>query len=90
MVNYKGIADNAEIDQTTAKNWLRILETLGIIFYLHPIEIKKTAAPEKKMIRSFSVIERAPLLRGTGAILCLTERLGAFDRENLIVPITLI
>jgi hypothetical protein len=57
---------------------------------LHPIEIKKTAAPEKKMIRSFSVIERAPLLRGTGAILCLTERLGAFDRENLIVPITLI
>ena len=57
---------------------------------LHPIEIKKTAVPEKKMIRSFSVIERAPLLRGTGAILCLTERLGAFDRENLIVPITLI
>ncbi|MCL2046618.1 MAG: ATP-binding protein [Oscillospiraceae bacterium] len=36
LVNYKSIADDAEIDQNTAKNWLNILETLGIIFYLHP------------------------------------------------------
>ena len=36
LVNYKSIADDAEIDQSTAKNWLNILETLGIIFYLHP------------------------------------------------------
>lgn len=179
MVNYKGIADDCDIDQTTAKSWLRVLETLGIIFYLHPysnnvlkrmvktpklyfydtglscyltkwssaetvmsgamngallenyvvseiqksyqntgqeaylyyyrdkdareidlimegdgqlhpLEIKKTAAPEKKMIRTFSAIEKAPLQRGTGAMLCLAEKLGAFDRENLIVPISLI
>lgn len=36
MVNYKTIADQCDIDQVTAKNWLNILETLGIIFYLHP------------------------------------------------------
>jgi len=36
LVNYKSIADDADIDQVTAKNWLNILETLGIIFYLHP------------------------------------------------------
>jgi len=36
LVNYKAIADDAEIDQVTAKNWLNILETLGLIFYLHP------------------------------------------------------
>ena len=36
LINYKSIADDAEIDQATAKNWLNILETLGIIFYLHP------------------------------------------------------
>ena len=35
-VNYKTIADLADIDQVTVKNWLNILETLGIIFYLHP------------------------------------------------------
>ena len=179
MVNYKGIADDCDIDQTTAKSWLRILEKLGIIFYLHPysnnvlkrtvktpklymydtglvcyltkwssaetamngamngallenytvseilksyqnvgkepylyyyrdkdakeidllmegdgqlhpIEIKKTATPEKKMTRNFSVIQKSSLERGTGAILCLAEKLGAFDRENLIVPISFI
>lgn len=179
MVNYNGIANDCDIDQTTAKNWLRILETLGIIFYLHPysnnvlkrtvktpklyfydtglicyltkwssaetamngamngallenytvseiqksyqnagqepylyyyrdkdtkeidlliegdgqlhpVEIKKTATPEKKMIQNFSVIEKSPLLRGTGAILCLSEKIGAFDKDNLIVPIGLI
>ena len=36
LVNYKSIADDAEIDQVTAKSWLGILETLGLIFYLHP------------------------------------------------------
>ena len=35
-VNYKTIAYLADIDQVTVKNWLNILETLGIIFYLHP------------------------------------------------------
>ena len=36
MLNYKTIADAAGIDQVTAKNWLGILERLGIVFYLHP------------------------------------------------------
>ncbi len=36
LINYKSIADDAGIDQVTAKNWLNILETLGLIFYLHP------------------------------------------------------
>jgi predicted AAA+ superfamily ATPase len=179
LVNYKGIADDCDIDQLTAKAWLRILETLGIIFYLHPfsnnvlkrtiktpklyfydtglvcyltkwssaetamngamngallenytvseivksyqnagmpsylyyyrdkdnkeidllmegdgtlypMEIKKTTSPEKRMTDSFTVIEKSPLKRGTGAVLCMAEKLSAFDRENLIVPISLI
>lgn len=36
MVNMADIAQDADINQTQAKNWLGILETLGIIFYLHP------------------------------------------------------
>jgi predicted AAA+ superfamily ATPase len=36
MLNYKAIADDCDIDQTTAKNWVNILETLGIMFLLHP------------------------------------------------------
>lgn len=179
QVNYKGIADDAEIDQTTAKNWLHVLEELGIIFLLEPysnnvlkrtvstpklyfydsgivcyltrwsspetamegamsgallenytvaeiiktyqnagqepflyyyrdkdareidlilerdgklfpIEIKKMASPPKKLTKVFDLIDKSPLQRGTGAILCMADQLGAFDQNNLIVPISLI
>jgi predicted AAA+ superfamily ATPase len=179
MVNFKGIADDCDIDQITAKNWLRILETLGIIFYLHPysnnvlkrtvktpklyfydtglvcyltkwsgaetamngamngallenytvseilksyqnagkeaflyyyrdkdskevdllmegdgklnpIEIKKTVTPDRRLLNVFKVIEKSSLERGTGAVLCMAEKLSAFDKDNLIVPISLI
>lgn len=36
MVNVAEIAADADINQVQAKGWLGILETLGIIFYLHP------------------------------------------------------
>ena len=179
QVNYTGIADDAEIDQTTAKNWLHVLEALGIIFLLEPysnnvlkrtvstpklyfydsgivcyltrwsspetamegamsgallenytvaeiiktyqnagqepflyyyrdkdareidlilerdgklfpIEIKKMASPPKKLTKVFDLIDKSPLQRGTGAILCMADQLGAFDQNNLIVPISLI
>lgn len=179
QVNHKGIADDAEIDQTTAKNWLHVLEALGIIFLLEPysnnvlkrtvstpklyfydsgivcyltrwsspetamegamsgallenytvaeiiktyqnagqepflyyyrdkdareidlilerdgklfpIEIKKMASPPKKLTKVFDLIDKSPLQRGTGAILCMADQLGAFDQNNLIVPISLI
>ena len=179
QVNYKGIADDEEIDQTTAKNWLHVLEALGIIFLLEPysnnvlkrtvstpklyfydsgivcyltrwsspetamegamsgallenytvaeiiktyqnagqepflyyyrdkdareidlilerdgklfpIEIKKMASPPKKLTKVFDLIDKSPLQRGTGAILCMADQLGAFDQNNLIVPISLI
>lgn len=36
MLNVADIARDADINQVQAKDWLGILETLGIIFYLHP------------------------------------------------------
>ena len=179
LLNYKAIADDADIDMSTAKAWVNILETLGIIFLLHPysnnvlkrtiktpkvyfydtglvcyltkwsspevaesgamsgallenftvseimkgyqnaglepylyfyrdkdakeidvvmegdgklcpLEIKKTATPDKRILRTFGVIDRAPLQIGTGAVLCMAEQFGAFDRDNLIVPIWMI
>lgn len=38
----------------------------------------------------FELIGKSPLERGTGAVLCITDQLGAFDQDNLIVPISLI
>jgi predicted AAA+ superfamily ATPase len=36
MLNVAEIARDADINQKQAKEWLAILETLGLIFYLHP------------------------------------------------------
>ena len=179
MLNYSSVAEDADIDILTAEAWTNILETLGIIFLLHPysnnvlrrtvrkpkmffydtglvcyltkwsspeiaengamngallenytvseimksyqgagvepylyyyrdrdakeidviiegdgklcpIEIKKTAMPDKRIVRTFGVIDKAPIQIGTGAVLCLAEQLGAFDKNNLIVPIWMI
>ena len=179
LVNYRHIAEDADINQETAKNWLNLLEALGIIFFVRPyhhntlkrmiktpklyfydtglaayltrwssgetlmngamngailenyvaaeiiksyenfgiepnlyfyrdrddkeidlllerdglllpLEIKKTATPVKSMISSFSVLEKPPLRRGPGALICLAEHLSAFDRENIIIPVGLL
>ncbi len=179
LLNYKAIADDADVDLVTAKNWINILEALGIVFLLHPysnnvlkrtiktpklyfydtglvcyltrwsspevaesgamngailenfavsemvkgyqnaglepylyfyrdrdakeidvilegdgklcpIEIKKTAAPDKRLTRVFSVIDKSPLQLGTGAVLCMSDKLSAFDRDNLIVPVWMV
>ena len=178
-VNFRAMAEDADIPQATARRWLNILETLGIVFLLHPyhnsalkraikapklyfqdtglvaylgkwpspevaevgaascallenfavseivksyqnaglepflhyyrdrdgreidliwerddtlfpIEIKKTTTPDRRIAKGFGVIEKSPLKRGTGAVLCLVDTLSAFDRDNLIVPIWLI
>lgn len=179
LLNYKALADDADVDMATAKNWVNILETLGIIFLLHPysnnmlkrtiktpkvyfydtglvcyltrwsspevaengamsgallenfavseimknyqnagleayvyfyrdrdakeidvilegdgklcpLEIKKTAMPDKRITRAFGVIDKSPLRLGNSAVLCMTEQFSAFDRDNLIVPIWMI
>lgn len=179
LVNVAEIARDASIDQVTAKKWLGILETLGLIFYLHPysnntlkrtiktpklyftdcglavyltkwsspetlesgamngaifenyvvseivksyynagkepylyyyrdkdareidvimesdgqlhpIEIKKSASPNNSMIKAFSVLDKASVPRGMGAVICMKNELSALSRENLIVPVWLI
>ena len=64
-----------------------IIEGNGTLF---PIEIKKSATPDVRLTRVFSLIDKSPLKRGTSAILCTAEKLSAFDKDNLIVPIWMI
>ena len=179
IVNYKSMAEDADINQIQAKQWLNILETLGIVFLLHPysnnvlkrtiktpklyfydagfvcyltkwsspevaesgamsgallenfvvseivksyqnagmspfinyyrdhdakeidvvlerdgklcpIEIKKTALPDKRITRAFSLIDKSPMQLGASAVVCMADKLSAFDRDNLIVPVWMI
>ena len=179
LLNYNALAEDSDIDIQTSKAWINILETLGIIFLLHPysnnvlkrtiktpkvyfydtglvcyltrwsspevtesgamsgallenyavseivksyqnaglepylyfyrnrdakeidiilegdgklspLEIKKTATPDKRLTRVFHVINKSPLQLGTGAILCMADTFSVFDNKNLIVPIWMI
>lgn len=179
MLNVAEIAQDADINQKQAKDWLHILETLGIIFYLHPysnnllkrlvktpklyfydtglvcyltkwssaevleygamngailenyvvseiaktylntgrepflyyyrdkdakeidivleqdgvlnpIEIKKTSNPGTELTKVFSLLDKASVPRGKGAIVCMKPKVGIIDRDNYIVPIWII
>ncbi|HPB17210.1 MAG TPA: ATPase, partial [Clostridia bacterium] len=57
---------------------------------LCPLEIKKTAMPDKRLTNTFTVIDKSPLKIGTSVVLCLAEKFSAFDKDNLIVPIWMI
>jgi hypothetical protein len=179
MLNISDIAQDADINQKQAKDWLRILEKLGIIFYLHPysnnllkrlvktpklyfydtglvcyltrwtsaavlesgamngailedyvvseiaktylnsgiepamyyyrdkdskeidvvlerdgtlspLEIKKTANPGSELTKVFSLLDKASVPRGKGAVVCMKPSVGAIDRDNYVVPIWVI
>ena len=76
FVYYYRDKDNKEIDI--------VLERNGT---LYPLEVKKTMMPDKRWTNVFGVLDKTSLKRGTGGILCLSDKLTAFDRDNLIMPV---
>ena len=63
------------------------IEENGLI---HPLEIKKSANPEKKEIKKFSVIQKTSLSQGNGGIICMFPRPFPIDAENSLIPSNLI
>ena len=61
-----------------------VLEQDGM---LNPIEIKKTSNPGTELTRVFSLLDRASVPRGKGAVICMKPKVGAIDRDNFVVPI---
>ena len=57
---------------------------------IHPLEIKKSANPDKKEVRKFSVIEKTTLEKGMGGLVCMFPQPFPIDRENLLIPSNLI
>lgn len=179
QVNYKNLAEAAEISQPTAKEWLRLLRGLGIIYLLppyannelkrlaktpklyfcdtglcaylsmwltrdtlmngaasghyfenyvviellknftyapvkvnmtyyrdsnakeidvfveangtiHPLEIKKSANPDRREVRKYELLDKANLERGSGGIVCMCEEVIPIDAKNSFIPCNLI
>lgn len=179
QVNYKTLAEAAEISQPTAKEWLRLLQGTGIIYLLqpfannelkrlsktpklyfcdtglcaylsmwltrdtlmngaasghcfenyviielvknfsyssakanltyyrdsnakeidvmveengliHPLEIKKSANPDRREIKKYEIIDKTNLERGSGGIICMCEEVIPIDGKNCFIPCNLI
>lgn len=179
QVNYKALADAAEISQPTAKGWLRLLQGLGIVYLLqpyannelkrltktpklyfcdtglcaylsmwltrdtlmngaasghyfenyvviellknyayasskayltyyrdsnakeidvfveengviHPLEIKKSANPDRREIKKYEVLDKVKVQRGNGGIICMCEEVIPIDDRNCFIPCNLL
>lgn len=179
QVNYKTLAEASEISQPTAKEWLKILQGLGIVYLLqpfannelkrltktpklyfcdtglcaylsmwltrdtlmngaanghyfenyvviellksysyspdkvnltyyrdsnakeidviveengriHPLEIKKSANPDRREVKKYEVIDKTKLERGCGGILCMCQEVIPIDHKNCFIPCNLV
>jgi len=179
QINYKTLADAAEIAQPTAKEWLRLIEGMGIVYLLrpyfnntlkrltktpklyfydtglaahlsmwptretlmngaasghyfenyvvtemlknyayspnranlyyyrdsnakeidvfveqnnliHPLEIKKSANPDRREVRKYDVLDKASIERGCGGVICMCEEVIPIDAKNCFIPCNLI
>ena len=179
QINYKTLADTAEISQPTAKEWLKLLEGMGIVYLLrpyannalkrliktpklyfcdtglaaylsmwpsretlmngaasghyfenfvvvellknyaysqqkanmtyyrdsnakeidifvergnliHPLEIKKSANPDRREVKKFGILDKTFIERGSGGIVCMCEEVVSIDADNCFIPCNLI
>ena len=57
---------------------------------VYPLEIKKTASPDKTAIRHFQVLEKLNMPIGPGGVICLVQQLLPLTATNYVIPVTAI
>ncbi|MCR5151083.1 MAG: ATP-binding protein [Clostridiales bacterium] len=57
---------------------------------IHPFEIKKSANPDLREVKKYSVIDKASLNKGAGGIICMCQEVIPIDRENCLIPCNII
>ena len=53
---------------------------------VHPFEIKKSAMPDRREVKKFSVLDSATVSRGCGGIICMCEEATPVDAGNCFIP----
>lgn len=57
---------------------------------IHPLEIKKSANPDRRDVKKYSLLDKASLSRGKGGIVCMCEEPIPIDHDNCFIPSNLI
>jgi predicted AAA+ superfamily ATPase len=58
--------------------------------FIHPLEIKKSANPDRREVKKFSVLEKTTVETGAGGIICMCEEVIPIDNKNCFIPCNLI
>lgn len=83
----KGKANLTYYRDSNAKEIDIFVEENGIV---HPLEIKKSANPDKREVKKYTVLDKAQLERGNGGIVCMCEQPIPIDDKNCFIPSNLI
>ena len=84
--NARGIRPNISYYRDKDKNEIDLIFSKNNTIY--PFEIKKTAMPNKDMIKNFSKLKTGTKKVGNGGIICFYDNLMKLDEDNYIVPIS--
>lgn len=57
---------------------------------IHPLEIKKSASPDRREIKKYALIDKTSLQRGNGGIVCMCEEVIPIDDKNCFIPSNII
>jgi hypothetical protein len=57
---------------------------------IHPLEIKKSANPDRREVKKYALIDKASLKRDYGGIICMCEEVIPIDDRNCFIPCNLI
>jgi len=58
--------------------------------WVHPLEIKKSANPDRREIKKFDLLDKASIERGCGGIVCMCEEVIPIDEYNCFIPCNLV
>lgn len=64
-----------------------IAEENGLV---HPLEIKKTANPNRREVKKYKLLDKTKQKRGCGGIVCMCEEVIPIDEKNRFIPCGLI
>jgi uncharacterized protein len=54
---------------------------------IYPTEIKRAATVQRSWLKHFSALDRFPLERGAGAVICLHDRIQDIDARTQAIPV---
>ena len=78
-LNYYRDSNAKEIDVFVEENNL-----------IHPLEIKKSANPDRREVKKYALVDKTSLERGCGGIICMCQEVIPIDDKNCFIPCSLI